>query len=74
MAVTALQRQQKVIELLYGYGFIEKQWSFMSNVTLSLLNRGGHQVLRAQPVHNEGHQGSVVVRYMASMTSELQCN
>ena len=56
MAVTVLQRQQKVIELLHVLVFFE-QWSFMNNITPSLLNRREHKVFRAQPVHDEGHQG-----------------
>ena len=32
-------------------------WNFMSNVTPSMLNRGEHEVLRAQPLHEERDQG-----------------
>ena len=57
MAVTAPQRQQKVVEWSLEDILQHCNYILVNFTTLSLLNRGEHEVLWAQPVHDEGQKG-----------------
>ena len=57
MPVTAPRRQQKVVEWLPKDILQHCNYIFVNITTLSLLNRGEHEVLGEQPVHHEGQKG-----------------